>query len=305
MKWRSRALPIAAALAVALLVAGLAALSSPEGEGQGSTDGSPSTFFTDPTGGMAAYEALEELGFAVDRWREPFGVLEERSGEGELMVARGADVRLSQREADALDDDADRDGGPAEPPVALAELLGVVTSSRAEPWVGTFGAASPVRLDGDVRSLDVATSSSVEPWLEYDVGEGGGWVFGDSAAFTNERLRSHDNGVLLAELCAAAGASRVWFDEYHLGFGEQAPFPSLLVSFLFGHPWGRLFVHGAIAALLFVALRRRRIGPPRDEPEPPPPDASELMAGLLHWTGDPDKAKDLAESWERRHAKRS
>jgi hypothetical protein len=319
---RSRALPIVGLFAVALAVAGLAALSSPDGEGRSSHDGSPSTFFTDPTGGMAAYEALEDLGFAVDRWREPFSGLDERAGEGELMLTRGTGVRLSEREADALFGWLERGGhlvaalGPSGAEgrdeaddgverLELAGILGVVTSSSAASWIGAVGAASPVRLDGDVRALDVATSSSAEPWVRYDVGAGGFWVFGDPAAFTNARLASHDHGVLLTELCADSGARRVWFDEYHLGFGEQAPFPALLASFLLVHPWGRLFLHGAIAAGLFVALGRRRIGPPTDEPQPPPPDATELMAGLLHWTADADKAKDLAERWERQHAERS
>jgi hypothetical protein len=323
-------------IGLAVLASGLLLLQAwilsrlPEGASE-SFDGSPSTFFTDRAGSQAAFLLVGQMGFAAVRWRQSFEVLDEREGEGQIMIVQAPSKPMTVREVEALSGWIDRGGhavvavddvwptqitgGRARSdPEVVHETesstaahdrlhdLGVRVLPLDEPWEGSVLGAEPASLSGLVARYESQPSpgarpASISALERLESGRGAIWVIGDGRAFSNGRLDSADHAVLLLELCDRAGANVVLFDEFHLGFAQQASLPVLMAEFLVLTPWGRLCLHVALTGLLALAVARRRFGPVRESRTSWTLDPVDATSGLLRRVGRASVMDELIEKW--------
>ena len=101
-------------------------------------------------------------------------------------------------------------------------------------------------------------------------------AMGDPGFISNRALRSGDNAVWLARLCAGWRKGPVWFDEYHHGFGQASGSGALAWRFL-QTPWGWGFLQLLLAGGLYGLGYRRRMGRIMEPPPAAAPEAADLV----------------------------
>ena len=103
--------------------------------------------------------------------------------------------------------------------------------------------------------------------VEIPVGQGRIVAIADPTMISNGALRRSDNAVWLVTLAAGWAEGKVFFDEYHHGFGEKRDTGELIRAFL-ATPWGWMVLQLAAAGLLYVFVYRRRFGRIMEAPLP-------------------------------------
>lgn len=276
----------------ALLVGAVAALAvgyvlftpSPSGGPSGSSYGTRD-------GGAAAYASLlERRGYEVHQRRLPFADAVPESGttvvimdvgwiepdesmalerfvlQGGRLVVIGTDPGFVVPEDGRVVGDAIHS---LRYPLDGFETIGEVVLENGRAWQDS-GLLLQVIGDGNETSVGVAA------W-------GDGWVYAvsDASILSNQALTAGDHAALGLALVGPPGI--VEFAEHLHGFGPQAGFAGLPVR------WQWAVGGLAVAALLFMVSRSRRLGPPparvRDLP-PPRVRYVDAMAAGLQRTGD-------------------
>jgi hypothetical protein len=134
---------------------------------------------------------------------------------------------------------------------------------------------------GDANVVAVANNEALA--VEIPVGRGRIIAIADPTMASNGVLRRSDNAVWLVSLAAARGTGKIFFDEYHHGFGEKRGTVELTRAF-FSTPWGWCVLQIAAAGLLYAFAYRRRFGRISEPPVVDRASSTELIearAGLL------------------------
>lgn len=256
-----------------------------------------------PAGGRALRETLESLGADV-RVTDEIGAAE-------------AVLVLEDRLTDEQRDDLNAwvaDGGLLVIADPISPMTPVVTGDLGGGFGEEPGSVPPGRCT--IGAVDDV--GPVEPGvaLRYAVGASDGTCFdsfvvestpgtgvqrsvGGPDLFTNARLGDADNAVLAARLLDIGARSEVtWLVRDRSAIGEQGSLWALV------SPGTRAaFLQLAIAALVYVLVRARRLGPPVREPQPVQLAGSELVAAVGHLMAqrrDPDAAARILRSDVRR-----
>jgi hypothetical protein len=245
--WRTAA--VASAICLVLIVA-IAILSA-----KPSSDTflkRPSTSFTDPSGARAIYLVLKRVLPSVEQWRFPISELKPPSTQSvATLIALGPNV-FGQDEANALD--------------AWIASGGQLILATDTDWHVQKNSADGTTKDFLARH-DISVGAVHDPLLKdsafhaavtKNAGRGRIVYVPDSYAFSNRSLRTTDSAVWLADRCTEWGGGVV-FDEYHLGFGAQRGFLSLIAAFGIT-PWGMLCAQLALAGVVYILGCRRRFG---------------------------------------------
>lgn len=163
------------------------------------------------------------------------------------------------------------------------------------------GTTVAVRLPGGPLARAQALRLSAEAMVELDdeealpvteppalwwmpLGAGDVWVAAGAELAENARLELLDNAAFWAALGARGP---VWFDEFHHQRPAAAPPALHLVA---------TFLQSALVALLFVAARGSRLGPPRDEPRAVHRAASEYVQAMAALTARARVEPELVEA---------
>jgi hypothetical protein len=231
----------------------------------------PSTYFTDPSGGRAAYLVLERVLPSVDQWRLPLTDLKppDRRHGVATLIAMGPEA-AGQSESTALDVWI-ASGGQL---ILAANADWTIQRSASEKSVKNFLARHGIEPETARRGLNGAI---IKP-----VGLGRIVYVADRWAFSNGNLRTTDNAVWLVERCTEWGGGAL-FDEYHLGFGQQRGFTALIGMFAVT-PWGLVFVQLALAGVVYIFGSKRRFGRPLAElpiERTNPLESVQAVAGLF------------------------
>ena len=232
----------------------------------------PSTYFTDPSGARAAYLVLERVLPSVDQWRLPLTDLKppDRRHGVATLIAMGPEA-AGQGESTALDLWI-ASGGQL---ILAANADWTIQRSASEKSVKNFLARHGIESDAAARRG--VNGAIIKP-----VGLGRIVYVSDRLAFSNDNLRTTDNAVWLVERCTEWGGGAL-FDEYHLGFGQQRGFTSLISMFAVT-PWGLVFVQLALAGVVYIFGSKRRFGRPVAElpvERTNPLESVQAVAGLF------------------------
>jgi hypothetical protein len=276
--WRAAAI---AGVVCLLLIAILAALSTNPSDDV--LQRRPSTFFTDPSGARGAYLLLQRILPLVEQWRSPFTELQRDSRPRlSTLIVMGPGTPLGRADAVALDAWIAAGGQ-----LILASASGWrVPKTSDESFSKDF-----LESHGLYRNAGVRGAAAVAHTQVAMVGKGRIVYIPDDHAFSNENLRSTDNGVWLVQACTEWGGT-VGFDEYHLGFGVQRGLLPLIAMFAVT-PWGLVCLQAALAGGVYLIGYRRRFGRPLDElpvERTNPIETVEAIAGLF----EASQAKSLS-----------
>lgn len=234
---------------------------------------------------------------ALNRWLANGGQLILLSHDG--WPLRG---RLGAENVLAAPTENSHDGTDSESGESAATLLSRYAPAlrwakpadfRVEPASGSSIPAEDVKLrwrhsfavvDG---AKPIASVDHQSLAVEIEVGKGRIVAIADPTMASNGALRRSDNAVWLVSLVAAWGDGRVFFDEYHHGFGEKRSAASLAWAFS-KTPWGWCLWQIAAAGLLYIFAYRRRFGrvsePPTFE-HSSPLDLVDARAGIFRAAG--------------------
>ncbi|MGH7888824.1 MAG: DUF4350 domain-containing protein [Candidatus Binatia bacterium] len=251
-------------------------------------DGASSLIVADPKLPLGKNE-IESL----QRWLADGGQLILLSHNGWPLRNRLAPENEVAEQSERLDND-----GGAEPEEATGTLLSRYAPAlrwakpgnfRVEPASGSSIPETDVKLrwrrsfaavDG-VKSIASAGNQTLA--VEIAVGQGRIVAVADPTMTSNGSLRRSDNAVWLVGLVAGWGDGRVFFDEYHHGFGDKRSAASLAWAFS-QTPWGWCLWQLAAAGLLYIFAYRRRFGrisePPTFE-RSNPLDLVDARAGIF------------------------
>jgi hypothetical protein len=283
-------LAVVVALNVALLVIA-EVLPSPSGPRS-------SSYATSARGFAALADLLENGGHPIRRVRELPG--KAKLDPAGTVIVLDPDL-LRRDEARALRDFVRRGGrlvaGGREPDSWVPTLLGWDPgwegSSRrnwsAEAPVPAVSGVKRVRSAGEgawenTGRAVAAVGDSAGPSLLLSAGLGSGQVLllADASPLQNRLLARHHNAALALGLAGTRGRPVQFVEAVH-GYGQARGLASLPAS------WKLALAGLGLAALLFLAARGRRLGPP-DLPQrelPPPRRAYvDALAGALDRTGD-------------------
>lgn len=299
---RWRRFPIGArvvAVVVAAIVAielGLAALENATG---GTGPGGPdSSSYATQARGMAAYaDLLAASGHKISRLRDPITEADAGAtlviadapvdddevaaisrfvdGGGRLVLAGALALPVARvfLEPVGLDGSAPTSARPVSPPVPALDLsaVDVVRTAGEGAFDGTGSARSVLEADGAPIAL-VADS-------------GGGTVvlLADPSPLQNRLLGEADNAAFSLAVAGPPGRPVVFAEAGH-GFGQQSGLDAIPSN------WGWALLGLALAALVWVWSRGRRLGPAdEDDTEPPPRRRAyvDAVAATLLRTGDP------------------
>jgi hypothetical protein len=259
-----------------------------------------------PQGAKALRYLLEDLGAEVD-------VRDSIGDDADVVVVLVDDLTDDQR--DDLVEWVEGGGrlviaDPASPltPVVDQFDLGIVAGAPLEPFRCDVDALA------DVAALDPGSAS------RYEVVSEAGSCFGNGArafvvtqprsdgvqvsiggadVFTNDRLDLLDNAVLASSLLAPEpGTQVVWLERDRSAPGVTSSVWSLVAPGPRAAMWQL-----AIAAVVYVVVRGRRLGKPLQERQPVQLEGSELVVAvgnLMHRSQDPDRAARLLRSDLRR-----
>jgi hypothetical protein len=271
-------------------------------------------------GTSAVVALVEELGVDVD--------LEVRQPGADVDAALLLWDQLDAAERDDLEDWV-RDGGtlvvtdPASPLVPAGSDF----SSIIEDDPDALSGEEPVDVDAgdcDIEPFEAQELESLAVWggpIQYDVapgdrscfgngdrayvvqttlGDGNVVAFGGSGTVVNHTLGDADNAPAIAALLAPTEGGRVAVIDIGpapLNRGDET-----LTEVI--PTWAnRVILQLAVALLVYVAWRARRLGQPVAEPQPVKVAASELVAamgGMLERAGSPQHAADVLRAELRR-----
>lgn len=122
----------------------------------------------------------------------------------------------------------------------------------------------------------VAAADNAAIAVSIPAGHGRIVAVADPTMVSNGALRRSDNAVWLVSLAAAWGEGKIFFDEYHHGFGEKRGTGQLIRAFLMT-PWGWSVLQIAAAGLLYAFAYRRRFGRIFEAPIPERASPLELV----------------------------
>lgn len=263
--------------------------------------GPPSSSYATSPEGLAAYaELLERDGRSVTRLRgsiadarsipsnstlvvvdpdEPGAVdsaaLREFVQGGGRLIAGGNLASWTEPLLDGLTwtSDGVRDAGVLAPAPETTGVASVATAGAGS--YASTGSALPIV--GAERSTVVAVAN---------VGEGTLVLLADTTWLQNTRLDAEDNAALALGIAGEPRRSVVFAESVH-GYGEATGLAALPSS------WKWALGLGVFAALIAIAARARRIGPPDEiDRDLPPPRVAyvDSVAGILARTGAPPQA---------------
>jgi hypothetical protein len=270
----------------------------------------PSTYSTGPSGLKALYRLLESEGVSVRRFTEPPSQLPEDAGL--LVIAEPLKRPFTPSEKASLRRWISNGGTLlllAEESEGMRALRGVpleAVSVEAKPSrpgqiaPGAKERSSPYLRD--VRRLQVEGEGRIVVWnvldsqtlvadregaflVRWSDGEGGVIVAAAGLGLNNQGISRADNAVLLVNIAAehSGGGKRVYFDEYHQGFGREVGMERSVWMAL-GTPARSLIWFGLILFLLYLYHANRRFGTARPLLPPASRPSTEYitsMAGLL------------------------
>jgi len=283
----------------AILAAGAAALGSRQ-RGQPDFDPRRSTFLTGPDGARGYADALERLGVRVERFRRrPMELRRVRDlGNATVLAVIGPTEEIDPLEAGAIAEFGKRHdlllaGNGAE---AAIRCYGYIVETRLHPVLavmpGQRMAASDLRVwavlaraqprarrtpvawdDQDYAVCDPPTVLRADTLLRTVGGRvvalrleisGGRAVtlVADDLLFSNRALRSSSAGPFALRLVAGR-YDRIFFDEYHNGFGPSGSLAGSVLDWSTRSPWGWAGWQLAAIGLLALAAAGVRFGPVR------------------------------------------
>lgn len=236
----------------------------------------PSSRVAGKAGTLALYRWLGDLGFNVHRIGgtfdtsatdvllivDPRSTLSDSDAEAVMTsLAKGTDLILavspeSQDQATAL----------------LVRLrIGLTTARTA----GTSVPAQPIDAGSRVHSVPMAAGSAIDPApyltplltqagaltgvAEQVSGAGRAYVLASAFPLSNDGLRGADSSTLVLSMLERARGGAIGFDEYHHG---EITVGTSGAAAVFESPLGLALLLGVIAALAFLALSGRPLGPP-------------------------------------------
>jgi Domain of unknown function (DUF4350) len=173
-------------------------------------------------------------------------------------------------------------GGDAVLGDAVLRGVGEVSSAGEGEWTETKGARTLLRT-GSVGAL----------LLGRRIGAGELYLLADASPLQNRRLAAADNAQLALNLAGPRGRPLVFVESLH-GYGPSSGLAAIPAR------WWLAFAALALAGLLWILARARRLGPPERTPgSPPPPRAAyvDALALLLRRTG---RERELASMFPSR-----
>jgi hypothetical protein len=219
----------------------------------------PSTFFTDASGSRAVYLVLEKVLPSAGQWRLPITELKQPSPQGVgTLIAMGPGM-FGQGEVAALDAWVES-GGQL---ILAADTDWLIQKNNADRTTKNFLARHGITPAPPPRRPNSRSTGGIDAAVTRKAGRGRIIYVPNSYAFSNEALRTTDNAVWLVDRCLEWGGGAV-FDEYHLGFGSQRSFSSLIASFAVT-PWGLVCLQLALAGIVYLFACKRRFGRPLEE----------------------------------------
>jgi len=164
--------------------------------------------------------------------------------------------------------------------------LGTVQSAGEGAWSTEDGFKAPLRSPDGQALL-----------LERSLGRGTLVLLGDVSPLQNRLLAHAGNAQLALNLAGAPRRPVVFVESVH-GYGESRGVAALPSG------WKLALVGLALAGLIWIAARARRLGP-AEQPAPPGPPArsayADALALLLARTGDTEGVREeLEEMWPKR-----
>jgi hypothetical protein len=257
-----------------------------------------------PAGAKALHDTLEALGTDVV-------VTDEVDAADEIVLV--LEDRLTEDQRDELVRWVD-DGGMLVIADPFSPLTPLVVGDLGGPFGEDPGVVPPGRCS--IGALDDAGPIQPGAGSTYEVGPGDGSCYdafvveaehgggvqrsvGGAGVFTNEHLGEADNAVLAAQLLdVGSGADVTWLVRDRSVAGEQGSLWALV------SPGTRAaLLQVAVAAVVYVLARGRRLGAPMRESQPVQLAGSELVAAvgnLMTQRRDPDLAASLLRSDLRR-----
>jgi hypothetical protein len=299
-----RAVVAVVAFFVALNVVAFAVTTvAPEPSGE---DGS--AYATQPRGAAAYAELLRRAGHDVRYVREPLDearldpaativVLDAPGLDGGERAALGRFVRAGGRLVSGGAHPGNgvvtrppswTPGGPRRAGASLPLPETSAVRSVASAGEGSFDApgSALLALGGDRALLAIAQS-----------GSGRALLLADASPLQNRLLGEADNAALGLALAGSRGRPVAFVESIH-GFGEQTGLAALPAR------WRFALVLLGLAALLWMASRGRRLGPPEDSGGEPPParrEHVEALALALKRSGEPAVALEPVQAAARAH----
>jgi hypothetical protein len=268
-----------------------------------STDRRPSSTRASPSGALALFLTLEELGVPVGRRLTPLVGADTLPA---VLALLAPTEPLSPREVGALVGRI-RAGGAllyaASPPDALLDTLGVElvdwwevrgrdtpplwepAGHRVRPWtvraaphrwtggledIGEFDRAFVVTEERAGSEALLTDGDSLAFALVVPLGEGRVVAISDPRPLTNEAVRASGVAPLVVRAARelTAGGRRLVFDEYHHGL-RGGSVREGLATFLARHPAGHVGLQLAAVGLLGLLVAARRFGSPQPVPGAP------------------------------------
>ncbi len=293
---RTWALALAGVIAVFLALALL-------GEAFGSEpSGPPSSSYATDARGLAAWaELLSRDGHPVSQLRKPLA--QARLDPADTAVVLDPEALLPDEGARLLA--FVRAGGRLVIGGSESQSSLPAVIPHPPPWSGSgptheralAGGGTGVAGVGEVRSAGegewsattggyrapLSSPAGGSVLLEKSFGRGNIELMADASPLQNRLLGSADNAQLALDLAGARSRPVVFVESVH-GFGESRGLAAL------PDRWRLAFALLALAGLLWVIARGRRLGPAEQTPATaPPPRAAyvEAISLLLRRTGDP------------------
>ena len=219
----------------------------------------------------------------LDRWLDAGGQLILLTGNGWLMSQRS--VANDDRSEEITDGSDENRAAKSEkylsryaPSLAWAKpgkyRTGQASGSSVPSgelklrWQRSFARVKDVNV--------IAAGNNEALAVEIPVGQGRIVAIADPTMVSNGALRRSDNAVWLVTLAAGWAEGKVFFDEYHHGFGEKRDTGELIRAFL-ATPWGWMVLQLAAAGLFYVFVYRRRFGRISEPPAPARASPLELV----------------------------
>lgn len=278
----------------------------------------PTVISTQERGAAVAFELLRGLPeFEVEPRRRGFLDLSPWDGAGAAILSLAPSVELSPVELERLHgwvlgggtwivaaEDGVRVSGTG---LATSEDgLWTVTRTSTDSFelMSALGFEVEPAYEGPVRDAERVRLASSASHPKGAAGPQGWWPVGDGAVlwipddrvFTNRALADEDHDVLLVRLLEARRVTRVGFDEFHLGFGEQGGLSTFFEA-VFARPVGPFLLQILVGLLLGLVWRERRSGPVRTPPPLEPAHPAESVAALLRWLGRPEIEARWQQRW--------
>ena len=292
----------------------------------------PSTFFTDATGARALLLITAKLLPSAEQWRRPLDLLPmvQSPDLAATLIVAAPTRPLGAVEASHLERWLSvggqlillsDHGWPVRRRARSDEIDALPRSAASETFLsryaflewtepmkrGTGLAAGPSFPSGPLTlswrrgfsrtegARVIAAAGNLPLAVEISVGRGRIVAIADPLIASNGALRRSDNAVWLVGLAAGWGSGKIFFDEYHHGFGQKRSTGELTRAF-FATPWGWAVLQLGAAGLLYIFGYRRRFGRIRETPpavRASPLEAVEARAGVFRAAAAQELAAEM------------